>query len=519
MDSLAYWITLAIYSLLLIAVLIIFLHFAIKTHKLDMSCTIRGFALVIGIIILFTISFELWTIVFDISLSSQFRSKPYCFAQAYIRCISFILFECVLFVFWVIRLQLTFYGSILALPNAFIYAMFILLPSLTLVLMVLLAVSLASIDFNNKCTISDHTSMVTFFLCGQLFAFIFNAFFGYLFYLKLTKFVDVICSQSSKHFANSYSEQRQDAISVLMQKHTLLALITVCSTLIAYTMFDIFLYAMDAQWQYAFLFIDVDMVVKLTTCLLMFKLYEYKFFKICGCCIRIAAMPCYMCCKSHKEEDYISVFKPLAQKAKGFETKDDYDDVFGEDRLILSDKEEDATHEDDEVLTVGKYIFYGLLVKAQMQENKMRQKIFEYSMRNERIEEEMINQINKESEAMGQLKENLFYYRNNDCQYSFIVAMKLEVESVKDANIVTRYVSKRIQDALDQIDHLNGFDYESLLEEIVKDVRTNNMDLKGVTLHTDNNQLQNKSLKSKNRMIHLAELKDSLHSHSVESNA
>ena len=121
--------------------------------------------------------------------------------------------------------------------------------------------------------------------------------------------------------------ERKHIISVLMQKHTLLAIISILVAIIAYVSFDILMFSFETMegtmnittngtyWQLSFLFIDIDMVIKTITCILMFKFYERKFYKICWCCIKIAAIPC--CCCKNATDPKSSLFDPLAKRAQG----------------------------------------------------------------------------------------------------------------------------------------------------------------------------------------------------------
>ena len=131
----------------------------------------------------------------------------------------------------------------------------------------------------------------------------------------------------SSHYRSQSDAERKHVISVLMQKHTLLAMISIISAIIAYVLFDILMFADKKRreegyistngtyWQLSFLFIDTDMVIKTITCILMFKFYEHRFYKLCWCCIKIAAIPC--CCCRSRLDSKSSLFDPLAKKAKG----------------------------------------------------------------------------------------------------------------------------------------------------------------------------------------------------------
>ena len=116
-----------------------------------------------------------------------------------------------------------------------------------------------------------------------------------------------------------------------MQKHTICVFCAICVDIFCYLAFDIFIwskgiYVYDATlWQFAFLLVDIDMVIKTITCFLMFKFYENTFFKLCCCCIKIATFDCHCSKESQSDNDYpriisrVSIFEPLAQKAKGTE--------------------------------------------------------------------------------------------------------------------------------------------------------------------------------------------------------
>ena len=136
----------------------------------------------------------------------------------------------------------------------------------------------------------------------------------------------VLGGDDEKYRSQSDAE-RKHVISVLMQKHTLLAMISIISAIIAYVSFDILMFAFadknginnittnGTYWQLSFLFIDIDMVIKTITSFLMFKFYERRFFKLCWCCIKIAAIPC--CCCKNAIDPKTSLFDPLAKRAQG----------------------------------------------------------------------------------------------------------------------------------------------------------------------------------------------------------
>ena len=134
----------------------------------------------------------------------------------------------------------------------------------------------------------------------------------------------MVCNDDDEYKPTRSKSQieRSDIINLLMQKHTLLAFISVISAISAYILFDLFIFTATSSsqstisYQYGFLFLDIDMVIKSITCILMFKFYERKFLKLCWCCIRIFAIECSCCCKSNASH-YQSLFEPLFEKAEG----------------------------------------------------------------------------------------------------------------------------------------------------------------------------------------------------------
>eukprot|EP01084_Bolivina_argentea_P269585 458214_1 len=507
MDSVLYIITLPLHMILFMVQLVIFLNFAIKTRAINISRVIRYFALMIGLIVLFTFSIELWSIIVDLSSTLPTQYSVYCFIQNYIRCISFIILESTLFIFWVIRLKFTFVGTILALSNKFIYFMFILIPFVTILLMIICIISIQpryfkiDIAFNPTmnnigygCTTINNTGLLIFFIGAQCISIIFNLLFGYLFYHKLKIFITIT------HYNDKSSKLFILARGILMRKHTLLLLITVISTIIAYLLFDIVLYIFydELQWQFAFLFIDIDMAIKTVTCLLMFKFYEKKFFKICCCCIRIAATLEYACTCDKNINDGISLFQPLIAVliANVVTEEATYNDIYGEDRLLTLNDIHDLqlrSHDADRTIygdhipmtyILGDYTFHALLIKQKMNDNNVHGmfRIFQIAMRNENIDDEevLFRKIHQQYDIYGHItynNSNIFYYKNDECKLQFVVAIKIETEAIQDGNVISEYVSKCIADGLNKLSKIPS-EYESLLETIIRNIRSHNIEIR-----------------------------------------
>eukprot|EP01084_Bolivina_argentea_P163445 284343_1 len=147
--------TLPIYLLLFVFELAILCHFVIKSYKLKITKLFKQYAIILIIIILITLIFELWSILVD--FSSTFARRPgYCFIEMYVRILSFILLEAIMFLFWIVRINQIFRFSTFALPQKFVYSIYILIPTLVLASMILLAVNmdtkyyLVSKSFNSR---------------------------------------------------------------------------------------------------------------------------------------------------------------------------------------------------------------------------------------------------------------------------------------------------------------------------------------------------------------------------------
>ena len=186
------------------------------------------------------------------------------------------------------------------------------------------------------------------------------------------------------------------------------------------------------------------------------------------------------------------------------------DDIWGEDRNIFKPKRNHnrAPHnkalpsasyivggyqnEESDEYKLGDFTFHALLVKVRVEENKVKTRIFQYAMRDEKIEndEAIFNKVNKQFKSYGKFidasngtsSSNMYYTKNNQCKFPFIVAIKLECHDniPKDGYIISKFVSKRMQDTLDPMDNIKGFKYEPLLEDVIKDIRTRNIDISNI---------------------------------------
>merc|ERR1711991_526612 len=159
---------------------------------------------------------------------------------------------------------------------------------------------------------------------------------------------------------------------------------------------------------------------------------------------------------------------------------------------------------------LGDFVYCALLVKVRVEENKVKTRIFQYAMRDEKIEndEKIFSKINKQFKSNGNFIDssdnttstNMYYLKNNDCKFPFIVALKLDCDNIpKDGPIIAKYVSKRMQNTLDQLSNLKGFEYEPLLEQVVKEVRSKNMDISDINDIDNNNKNNNSSSKQNKR--------------------
>eukprot|EP01084_Bolivina_argentea_P315588 546789_1 len=159
---------------------------------------------------------------------------------------------------------------------------------------------------------------------------------------------------------------------------------------------------------------------------------------------------------------------------------------------------------------LGDYTFHTLLVKAKMSDRNRR--IFQITMRNQHIDDEegIFSKISQQYNIFGYIidnNSNVFYYKNNECKYPFIIAIKLETECIKDGNIISVYVSKRINDRINKLSTIKGFDYESLFETIIKEIKSHNIDLNGIRLSNEpSNKKHRKQMKSKQKIIPLPKL-------------
>eukprot|EP01084_Bolivina_argentea_P163443 284341_1 len=514
-DPFLFTLTLPMYIIMFILQIIIFLHFSIKTYGLNISKLIKYYALTLILIALITLSLELWSIVI-VHLSSTFPSHHgYCFGAIYVRMLSFILLESALFLFWVIRIRRTFENSIFALKNKFVYSMFICIPSFCFVFMIVLAIFLnpsyysinvSSISNGYACVVAvnQHSNIPVkiILIIGQLMTLTMNICFGVLFYYKLAKFQEMTVTAAAATI-----DDRNDAINVLMQKHTLLASISIIVAIISYITFNILIFTASTSsesiyaFHYGFLLIDIDMFIKTITCLLMFQFYQKRFFQICFCCIKIAAIQC-SCCTQHNTDDPKPMFHRLNEKAKVFretnttntQSKDiSYEDIhdFDTDKNNCLDIELGIGMNN---IQIGEYKYLCLLVKCSV--NK---RIYQHSKnKKERIEDEEpifrhiaryknkkqpIARRKNEQRISGSFSHDIsninFYFRkSHQCDFPFVVALKC-ICSKKDGNILTTYIEQRITMNFNKIKGKNEFKqfrFEPLFKQIANEIKTKQFD-------------------------------------------
>ena len=149
-------------------------------------------------------------------------------------------------------------------------------------------------------------------------------------------------------------------------------------------------------------------------------------------------------------------------------------------------------NEESDEYKLGDFTFHALLVKARVEENQVKTRIFQYGMRHEIIEKDegVFNKINKQYKPYGYFIDNsngtscsnIYFTKNNQCKFPFIVAIKLECHDniPKDGYIISKFVSKRMQDTLNPLNNVKGFNYEQLLEDIIKDIQTQNIDISNI---------------------------------------
>eukprot|EP01084_Bolivina_argentea_P122512 217079_1 len=464
--------TLPIYTILFILESMIFMHFAIKTYALDIMKSIRYYTLTLLFIVLITLFLELWTIVFDLS-STIPPQNGYCFGQLYVRILSFILFQATMFLFWMIRLRHTFDNSI--------FSMFISVPFLCIVFMITSAIFLKpshysiNLSFTNGygCIIAlnkiDNIPIQIILVIGQIMAFIMNIFFGALFYYKLAKFQEMINRAS----ATTTIDDKDYAINILMQKHTLLASISVISTIIAYITFNLLIFTVSTSadivyvFQYGFLLIDIDMVIKTLTCLLMFRLYQQRFYQICWCCIRIAAVIDCSCLEQKKHKPMFHRLNQVVRENKGSKVSP-YEDRYGFDsrhkKPVCAELEltVNGAPNKNKLELIGNYKYLCFLVKL-----STNNRIYQQSInKEERIENEksifrQISRYKSKRQSIARRKNEQqmygsfsykgynFYFRKRDqtlrkkelgyaCAFPFILALKC-VCSDKDGEILSQF--------------------------------------------------------------------------------
>jgi len=537
-SAISHWVTLPIYFILFVFETVLFIHFCISTRKgeLKIKKAFLQHGNILILICLITLCLELWSVLVDLStpLPSQ---DGYCWGQMYVRIMSFIFLDAIMFLFWIVRIRHTFAQSVFKLSKVFVTTIFIVVPFLVILLMAVLGIfmtpSYYAVSPNGYgCVVlvndDNNQSVKGVLIFGQILAFSLNIFYGVLFYVKLSQF-QLKCATSIQATARD-PDGKPSALDVLSQKHTLLALISTISAIVAYLIFNLLLFTTSTEsqsisaLQFGFLLIDIDMVIKSVCLLLMFNIYTDHFYKWCFCCISLSAVDCSnrcKCCSTVNADDFNKrnpVFQRLKKQAtisrlrlEKIEKKED-EPVYLGNKWDIDGEAYTAEGVDDAIGTVFynvrdlKYDYLNLLVKVRTADHpKMETKIFQYASSDaEKMQDEdgIFKQADRqkydynqqdltrhrnaakiygdfmdENEKHANLSKHKIYFRKSDPDYKwpFAVVVKANTND-EDGETLAYYVKEKIKQTLDGSDRLERFQYAPLLEGIVVELRSKKLD-------------------------------------------
>eukprot|EP01084_Bolivina_argentea_P105189 188305_1 len=290
--------SLALHAICFIVMSIIILHFYVKMRKPSrkISKSIKFAAICVLTFAWIAILFDVIINVFDLTIYYKNNSDIYCYTIYYLRYIRIILFEMVLCIFWIIRLNHTFKHSALEIrlrTFIFIFSLIIIISTALSIIFIILLNDLKNknIVYNkllylpnnsNKytCIINWNNEILYLLLCSQILILFENITFSTLFWIKLRLLHKIVVNSMD---LSSQSARRTQRIYELQQKHTLLATIPIIMTLIIYILFDISNYF---SYYTLYFLTNIDMITKCLSMLLFFKFYSRRFGQICYCCIK-----------------------------------------------------------------------------------------------------------------------------------------------------------------------------------------------------------------------------------------
>ena len=299
--------SLALHVICLIIQTLVITHFYVKIRKptRQISKAIKFAAIAVIMFVWIAILVDIAIGVLDFITKMDF--DIYCYTIYYMRYIRIILFEVVLSLFWIIRLNHTFKYSALEIK----FKTFVLIFSLILLLSFGLSVVFV-IMFNeikednifytelqpgfsddddpnaqpiisgNTCYIHWTSDTLFLLLASQVLILMENIGFAIIFLNKLKSLHKIVINSAD---LSSQSGQRVQKIYQLQQKHTLLAMIPLIVTFTCYALFDIANFFHLPVSSLYFL-TNIDMIIKSICMILFFKFYARRFGQLCCCCIK-----------------------------------------------------------------------------------------------------------------------------------------------------------------------------------------------------------------------------------------
>mmetsp|Transcript_22709 Transcript_22709/g.36457 ORF Transcript_22709/g.36457 Transcript_22709/m.36457 type:complete len:573 (+) Transcript_22709:60-1778(+) len=529
----SFLVTLPLYVLMLIAETALLCHFVWtvfrKNSDQQLNPLFLRYSVVLICMVLLTLCIELWSIIVGITSTIPSRGA-YCTGQMFLRILSFIILECSMCLFWIIRIRGTFIDSVYQVSEVLSYSVFISAPLIALLLAVLLAVYMIPVYYaldaplkGYGCAVlihGDNNVAVKFvLLAGQILAFVLNIFFSVLFYHKLSTFQHQ-CATAVKATAR---EGKPSDVDLLMQKQSLLALVSTISAMVAYLVFNIWTFTASSAsdsihtMHYGFLLIDIDLVVKSFAMVLMFRFYTGYFVKVCWCCIRVSAVDCSakcrgcLCCSTVDADDFNKhrpVFESLKVQSSQVRLKLERRETITKYTKVSANVVDSAKYTaadlDEAIGTqfypVKKlhYEFKWLLVKASKSSSSrtggvaQSGKLYEFMEDGEEIKDQetlfqeiakckskrqQLTRVRNEKAEYGHVThENVnVYFRRNMGRYPFVVAVGCDAPEL-DGYILSHFVLTKMQQHMATLSDKDKFGYESVLQEIVQELKTNTMD-------------------------------------------
>ena len=310
---------------------LIIAHFYVKIRKptRQISKAIKFAAISVIMFVWIAILVDIAIGVLDFAVKLQF--DMYCYTIYYMRYIRIILFEVVLSLFWIIRLNHTFRYSALEIKFTTFAIIFVLILlssfglSFTFVIVFneirddhIFYTDLQSYKANgdanatpiiegNSCYIRWTTETLLLLLASQFLVLMENIVFSIIFWNKLKSLHKIVVNSAD---LSSQSGQRVQRIYQLQQKHTLLATIPILVTIIVYAAFDAANY-FNLPVSTLYFLTNLDMIIKSLCMILFFKFYSRRFGQMCCCCIK---------CIGITNDELFPYFNPQAEHRQNYPT-------------------------------------------------------------------------------------------------------------------------------------------------------------------------------------------------------